>query len=198
MLFPEAILPLHVFEPRYIALVRDALASDRLFAMALLKPGYEKDYEGNPGIYPIGCEGRIEEAVPLPDGRCVLTLKGTRRVELREMVRSSPYRIHIVRYPHEPEPVSNTPAAKDTLLRMLSAWQQIVGAVAGRSTTAPLPTGLPMTGTVNRIAFGLDVDPIVKYRLLETGDPLARAEALAALLESELPRYLDLGGESPN
>lgn len=198
VLFPGATLPLHVFEPRYRALVRDALAGDSVFALALLKPGFESTYEGAPEIHPIGCAGRIAEALPLPDGRFLLNLTGVQRVEFQEMTRGEPYRSHRVRYLPELAPDESAPASRQVLLRLLAAYQQIVSALSGRGGPGPILTVLPFAETVNRIAFGLDIDPAAKYRLLENGDLLARAERIAALLESALPDYLDLDHESIN
>ena len=198
VLFPGASLPLHVFEPRYRALVRDALAGKRVFAMALLKPGYEADYEATPEIYPIGCAGRIDTVVPLPDGRYLLSLTGTQRVEFLDMAGADPYRSHNVRYLSELAPADDSPAAREALLRLVSAYQQILSSVSGHKSIAPLPTGTPFAETVNRIAFGLDIEPQVKYRLLENGDLFARAERLVSLLESALPGYLDLEDGSLN
>src|SRR5213596_3395375 len=69
VLFPNVFLPLHIFEPRYREMVADALASDRLIGMVLLRPGWERDYEGRPPVYPIGCSGVITHAERLHDGR---------------------------------------------------------------------------------------------------------------------------------
>src|SRR5713226_1591196 len=55
MLFPNISRPLHIFEPRYRAMVADALKGDHIIGMVLLKPGYEADYEGRPPVYSIGC-----------------------------------------------------------------------------------------------------------------------------------------------
>lgn len=192
VLFPGATLPLHVFEPRYRALVRDALDGGRAFALALLKPGYEPYYEGTPDIYPIGCAGHIDDVVTLPDGRFLLTLTGTRRVEFGTMTSRTPYRRHQVRYLDERAPETGSKSAEGTLLRLLSAHQQIVSVLSGRSA-APLGTGLPFAETVNRIALALDIDPSVKYDLLEDGDLEARAERIVTILESALPGYL--GGD---
>ena len=59
VLFPNVLLPLHIFEPRYRDLVRDALAGDQVIGMVLLRPGYEGDYDGRPPIYSVGCAGLI-------------------------------------------------------------------------------------------------------------------------------------------
>ncbi len=66
VLFPNVFLPLHIFEPRYREMVADALASDRLIGMVLLKPGWEHEYEGRPPVYPIGCSGVITHVDQLP------------------------------------------------------------------------------------------------------------------------------------
>src|SRR6266540_6403794 len=67
--FPRTYLPLHVFEPRYRQMVRDAAATHRMIGMVLLKEGWETDYEGAPAIFPTGCVGRMISVQPLPDGR---------------------------------------------------------------------------------------------------------------------------------
>lgn len=198
VLFPGATFPLHVFEPRYRSLVRDAIRGDGIFAMALLKPGYEALYEGTPEIYPIGCAGRIGDVVPFPDGRYLMTLTGTHRVEFLDLVSRSPYRCHRVRYLQDMPPDESAPGTRDAMLRLLSAHQQIVSILSGKSTSAPLLTDLPFAETVNRIALGIDIEPDLKYRLLENGDLLARAQSLVTLLESALPGYLDRDRESVN
>jgi len=77
VLFPCAILPLHIFERRYRMMTRDALAGPRLIAMALLKPGYEPRYHQNdPAIHDVVCVGRILRDEQLPDGRYNLLLQG--------------------------------------------------------------------------------------------------------------------------
>ena len=59
VLFPHVVQPLHVYEERYREMVVDALASDKLVTMAVLKPGWEIDYESRPAIESIGCLGKI-------------------------------------------------------------------------------------------------------------------------------------------
>jgi Lon protease-like protein len=198
VLFPGATLPLHVFESRYRRLVEDALGEDRQFAIALLKPGYETSYDGNPDIHPIGCAGRITQVAALPDGRFLLNLVGTERVEFLEMTRGVPYRCCRVRYLSELAPPEDSERTREALLRLVSAYHQLLSAVTGASTAAPVLSTSSFADTVNRIAFRIDVDPSVKYRLLENGDLFARAERLAGLLESALPDQIDLSGHLSN
>lgn len=66
LLLPRSYLPLHIFEPRYRALVSDALARDRRIAMIQPLPGEDDDH---PALFDIGCVGRIDHVEALPDGR---------------------------------------------------------------------------------------------------------------------------------
>src|SRR5687767_11725133 len=76
VLFPNVFMPLHIFEPRYRAMVADALAGDRIIGMVLLKPGFETDYEGRPPVYDIGCAGVVTHSEPQADGRYNIVLRG--------------------------------------------------------------------------------------------------------------------------
>jgi Lon protease-like protein len=82
VLFPGGLLPLHIFEPRYRQMVADAVGSDRLITMVLLKPGFDADYEGAPAIHTVGCIGSIVEHQTLADGRSNLVLQGLARVRI--------------------------------------------------------------------------------------------------------------------
>src|SRR5436190_10254621 len=82
VLFPQVVQPLHIFEPRYRQLTAHALASDRYLALALLKPGWETAYEGNPAIHAIVCLGRFVAAQLLEDGRYYLPLRGVSRARI--------------------------------------------------------------------------------------------------------------------
>src|SRR5258706_15174261 len=79
-LFPGAALPLHVFEPRYRELVSEVLAGRRIMAVARLKPGFERDYEGRPPVYDVCGVGAVENHNQRADGRFDITLRGLARV----------------------------------------------------------------------------------------------------------------------
>src|SRR5437773_7205568 len=100
VLFPNVFLPLHIFEPRYRAMTADALASDRLIGMVLLRPGWERDYEGRPPVYSIGCSGVITHAERLQDGRYHLVLRGLDRFRIVREDHERSYRRAVV----EPQP----------------------------------------------------------------------------------------------
>ncbi|MCA9240826.1 MAG: LON peptidase substrate-binding domain-containing protein, partial [Planctomycetales bacterium] len=82
--FPHVVTPLHVFEERYRSLTADALDSDGLITMAILKPGWESEYAGRPPLWPIGCLGKIVSHHTDQQGRHNLLLLGLRRVRLLE------------------------------------------------------------------------------------------------------------------
>ncbi|MDQ4087065.1 MAG: LON peptidase substrate-binding domain-containing protein [Pseudomonadota bacterium] len=96
LLFPRTQLPLHIFEPRYRAMVRDALASDRLIGMVQPKdPGLASGIgtSDTPALFDIGCIGRIAACEELDDGRFNIVLEGLSRFRIaREAAVETPYR----------------------------------------------------------------------------------------------------------
>src|SRR5437588_12386806 len=59
VVFPHVMQPMHIFEPRYRQMLEEALAEDKLIAMAMLAPGWESDYDGRPPIHPTACLCRV-------------------------------------------------------------------------------------------------------------------------------------------
>lgn len=82
VLFPHTVIPLHIFEPRYRALVRDALAGDRVLALAQLEPGWEGAYQGRPAMQPMMCAGVIIWDEQVEEGRYNILLQGVCRVRM--------------------------------------------------------------------------------------------------------------------
>ena len=93
MLFPEMSVPLHIFEPRYKAMIADALKGNRIVGMVLLRPGYEKDYDRSPSVFQIGCAGVINEVEQLPNGEYNITLGALTKYRITREEASRPYRI---------------------------------------------------------------------------------------------------------
>ena len=92
LLLPHAELPLNIFEPRYLAMVSDALAGDRLIGM--IQPDIEDaDLSGSPALKQVGCAGRISSFAETPDGRILITLSGICRFTIgKEIGSDKPYR----------------------------------------------------------------------------------------------------------
>ncbi len=93
VLFPNVFLPLHIFEERYRDMVTDALVEDRIIGMVLLRPGWDKDYEGRPAIYPVGCAGLVTHAERLSDGRFNIVLQGLEKFRVLDEDDSRTYRV---------------------------------------------------------------------------------------------------------
>ena len=94
VLFPHAVLPLHIFEPRYRQMTEDALSSDRLLAIVQVRPPTEWESPDLPGLEAFGCLGRIFKHERLPDGRFNFLLLGRKRIELtREVSTGKLYRM---------------------------------------------------------------------------------------------------------
>ena len=93
VLFPNSAAPLHIFEPRYRAMVADALEGDSIIGMILLEPGHEAEYEGRPPIFAIGCAGVIIAVEELPDGRYNIVLDGLTKFRVLSEDVSRSYRL---------------------------------------------------------------------------------------------------------
>ena len=109
VLFPHAVLPLHIFEPRYRQMTEDALASDRLITIVQVRPPGEWASPNEPSLEEFGCLGRIFKHERLPDGRFNFLLLGRKRVRLtREIPSGKLYRMSEVKIiedilPDEPD-----------------------------------------------------------------------------------------------
>ena len=94
ILFPQALLPLYIFEPRYRQMLSDALDTHRMFSVAMRKPGPRNTPHTVAGL------GLIRASVSNKDGTSYLILQGVARVELAESIRYKPYRVNRIRLLH--------------------------------------------------------------------------------------------------
>ena len=181
VLFPGVFLPLHIFEPRYRAMTEDALSGDRLIGMVLLKPGYEAEYEGRPAIYPVGCTGLITHAEPLKDGRFNIVLQGLERFRVREEDDSRAYRVGVVeRLGGDTVTASDGPPLRELRHRIEHLLTPMVERAGGEIN---VPSSMTDVDVIHALAQYLDLAPIEKQALLECETVVARATALADLLE---------------
>jgi len=182
VLFPNVFLPLHIFEPRYREMTADALAGDRMIGMVLLRPGWERDYEGRPPVYAIGCSGVITHVEQLPDGRYNLVLRGLDRFRIVHEDDERSYRRAIVE--SEPEwPLAGVDrqAIHDSRSKLESILARRI-----RSADTKVPAAMPDEDLVNALAQYLDLEPLEKQALLEQPSLLTRAASLVELLEMKL------------
>jgi len=175
VLFPGMFLPLHIFEPRYRAMTADALGGERLIAMALLKPGWEKDYEGAPAIHEIVCVGKIVEDAKLEDGRYNIVLLGLSRARILEEVGKGPYRVARVEVLEEKASDEKRTGRKRRVLFELYA--AIMRTVNKGAVPVP-PDDVPLGMLVDLVVPFVVKEPGVKQQLLERLDPEERYESL--------------------
>lgn len=180
VLFPNVFMPLHIFESRYRAMVSDALAGDRIIGMALLKAGFEPDYEGRPPIFPVGCAGVITHSERLADGRFNIVLKGLEKFRVMDEDAGRLYRL--ARIEGVPELVSD--AERPELHRMRQRLEALLAAAVEREGGEPrFPPAIPDEDLVNALAQFMGLEPLERQALLERDGVLARGRGLIELLE---------------
>ena len=183
VLFPQVFLPLHVFEARYRSMVADAIEGDRLIGMALLRPGWEGDYDGRPPVFPVGCAGVITHHDRLPDGRFNIVLRGLEKFRITGEETDRLYRV----------------ARIESLEERLDGHREEIGAARQRlegmlipkprgrgASESSLPISMSDEDLVNTLAQYMDLEPLEKQALLERSGPLDRCRSLIELLEMKL------------
>jgi len=175
MLFPDMPRPLHVFEPRYREMLLEALVSDRIIGMVMLKPGHEDDYFGTPPVFAVGCAGVISQIEELPDGRYNIVLTGLTKFRIKAEKTTRTFRLA------EVEAIPDTLEDEDRDLlrayrpRLLELFSRV------SSDVAPSPEEMPDPELVNGLAQFLRLDPLARQGLLERVGPLERARGLLEL-----------------
>ena len=180
VLFPNVFLPLHIFEPRYREMVADALASDRMIGMVLLRPGWERDYEGRPPIYPIGCSGVLTHNERLADGRYNIVLRGMEKFRIAGEEADRLYRMATVDPVPEPSAESVRHEMRGERRRLETL---LVPQPEGQRRDPKVPSSMPDEDLVNALAQYLEFDPVEKQALLERDGLLDRCRSLIDLLE---------------
>jgi Lon protease-like protein len=183
-LFPATLLPLHIFEPRYRAMVADALDGERLIGMVMLRPGWEPRYEGAPDVYSVGCAGFITHADRLPDGRYNIILRGTEKFRIIEERRARTgaelYRVAQIESIPETPTDRGTSALSDARRRL----ERLIAKRLHRTTDETIPKDIPDEDLVHAIAQHLE--PLEKQALLECNGLLRRCQSLIELLEMRM------------
>lgn len=205
VLFPGALLPLHIFEARYRAMTAEALAGSRVIGMVLLTDGSRAATARAP-IYTIGCAGHVAEARELTDGRYQVVLRGLRRFRIvSERLTAAGYRVAKCEALADPT-LGDLPAAS---AEHLSRVREDLEAAALKIAHEQLPKEIALVrerieqldtvSLVHALCFGLDCTPVEKQSLLESPDPQQRAELLLRLLEfRSAARRLPNASESVN
>lgn len=188
VLFPRALLPLHVFELRYRTMVRDALSGERLIALATLKAGWELDDQGSPEFHELGCLARFEQVQWRIDDCYDLQVLGLERVRLGRPAKEYPYRACRVRVLEDEPFTEDDPLVASEKHATLRAWRAL--AAAG-SAPAFEPDDVTFDTVVNALCMGLPVPAEHKLELLAIDSVLERGRRARALAERPPARGFD-------
>jgi hypothetical protein len=194
LLLPGGELPLQIFEPRYLNMVDDVMAGDRVIGMIQTRGGER----ARPSLANVGCLGRITSYAETADGRYLVTLTGVCRFDAGEEISiRTPYRQLRARYDRfeadlaEDDAEEASDAIRDRFAKALKRYlnHRDLDIDWETATTAPLE---PL---VNSLAMGLPFDPAEKQALLEAPALADRFDALTTLLEIDC---LDDGDDEPH
>ncbi len=180
LLFPRMQLPLHIFEPRYRAMVTDSLARDRRIGMIQPRPGF-REGPGEPvPLFEIGCVGRIAEVEALDDGKFDIVLEGLSRFRVvRELEVTTPFRqveAELITDPQDEVLAMGERASLELESRRFAERQ-------GYAVDWSAVSRLDDEALVNGIAQIVPFDPAAKQALLEADTLSARAELTVQLMQ---------------
>lgn len=175
VLYPGLQLPLHIFEPRYRAMVSDALVRDRLIGM--IQP--QRPEDGAP-LYSVGCVGRISDVEALEDGRYNIVLEGESRFRIvRELDLGTPFRQIEAELFEEPDDVVLAPIERAGFEREAMRFAD----TQGYSIDWDQVSRLDDVALINGVSQIAPFDPAAKQALLEAPDISARCELLIQLMQ---------------
>ncbi len=186
VLFPHAVLPLHIFEERYKTMTAEALTGRRQIAMALLRPGWEKSYYGKPQIDPIVCVGTIVTHEQLPDGKYNLLLQGHTRARIIDELPGGDRMYRVARL----EPLREIPVLEIDLgpqrqrLIELFSTDPLAGVGLASQFRKLLASPWPTPDIVDLAAFSYFEDALLKQSLLAELDVRRRVDRAVSELES--------------
>jgi hypothetical protein len=180
ILLPGGNLPLNIFEPRYLQMIRDAMRTDRVIGMVQPNGG---GAPGQPQLYPIGCVGRITSFKETDDHRYLITLTGVCRYDIvEELTVGTPYRQVVAtfeRWQRDLEPAPPSDAVRPRLISALRGYFEIHDISVDWSQIE----AAPLVGLLTSLAMICPFEPNEKQALLEARDPDQLARTLICLLQ---------------
>jgi Lon protease-like protein len=188
VLFPHAVMPLHIFEPRYRQMTEDALATDKLVTIVQWRAPYPAGSGVDPELEEIGCLGRILQHERLTDGRFNFLLLGCKRVRLgRELPAGKLYRVAQAAILEDEDAEAPQPR---WALEITGLFREVFErqGVIGPEMMALLESQLPLGTLTDLIAHALGLPPAVKQQLLAETRVDQRGEFLVHLLRQVVAR----------
>lgn len=183
VLMPRDVLPLHVFEPRYRALIAHALAREGVIGMATLKPGYEPDYLGSPPIHDAVGIGGIAQHHRLPDGRSNVVVEwAARGTVVEELHRDVPFRVFQVRVRDDRGATAELPVLRQLVVQL--------GAYTAQTSNEALRlAALPAAELVDHLARRVLESPDDRLAYVSNDDVVERAR----MIEERLAELVVVG-----
>jgi Lon protease-like protein len=186
VLLPFAHLPLHIFEPRYRALVKDCLAGDGEFGVVLIERGHEVG--GGDVRFEVGTVARIVQTAELPDGRWLVDAIGTSRFRVSEWLPEDPYPLALV------EALDDEPAGNDAEKEAAAERRTGVERLLRQVLAMQVELGFPAPSAVRSLeddpataafeaALLSPLGPMDCQKVLEAPSTVARLTLLETLLE---------------
>jgi len=188
VVFPHAVVPLHIFELRYRTMVRDALSGERLIGMALMKPGVGRDDTAPPEFFPIGCLARFEEVEWLDNDCYDLKIVGQKRVAFSRVVREFPYRTATVKLLPEEPYGDDDPLVQLEKRALLETFARLQKTSKWETSPVPLEMDRPYEVLVNALCMVTDAAPHERLALLEMDSVIRRGRQVRELTERRLRR----------
>jgi uncharacterized protein len=181
VLLPHSALPLNVFEPRYLALVDDALSGNRLIGM--IQPAESEDEVPKPRLSDVGCAGRIISYRETEDNRYLITLAGLCRYRVKEEISVlSPYRQVACDFSAFASDLAQSEAGEFPRDRLLAALKNYLSRRDMKADWNSVMTA-PPESLVNALAMMCPFEPAEKQALLEAPSWIERVSTLVTLLE---------------
>lgn len=191
LLFPKAVLPLNIFEPRYLAMVDAALVGHRLIGMiqpaGIVSPATPSDTD-SPSLAEVGCAGRITGFQETEDGRYLIALTGITRFRVREEIKhDGAYRIVRADWDTFAPDLDRQPALDDSArLRLIDALKSYLERGAMKADWGAVEEA-PVDTLINSLSAGCPFTNPEKQALLEARTLEDRCAALISLLQMERP-----------
>ena len=181
VLFPHVMQPLHVFEPRYRAMLAEALSGDRLITMGVLAPGWERDYEGRPPVRPVACLGRVIVSQRLAAGAYNVLLVALRRVRLvRELPPAKSFREAVAEICEDRYPPQQFGKTASLVRKLRGAFLRILADLpqAHEQLDQLLGSDLSLGTLTDIVSYMLDIGLDAKEALLAETNVHRRAKLL--------------------
>lgn len=176
-LLPGELLPLHIFEPRYRAMMDAVRTADRMLAIGTLLPGWEADYYGSPPVADVVGVGRLVKDRQNPDGTSDIVLHGLVRGEITEELDGQPFRRVVLRLHAGDE---DHPAVAFRLRRRLV--EGLGACLPDDDLEADVTATYEVGALVDRIASALELTPTQRVGFLQSLQPEQRVDALLEVL----------------